>query len=106
MTVLDDLFPHINDLSLRKITGPLNFTNPGRMDNVALLTKYREIVDNALVFDIGTVEETVKFLSIPRPFSLLDTSRLLELCPTVVSLDVAVDRILQKIAERRKVCTT
>ena len=101
MTVLDDLFPYINDLSLKKVTGPLNFTNPGRMNNVELLERYKEIVDQSIRFECGTPEEMVKFLTIPRPFSLLDTSRLIELCPDVPSIQESVHNTLLKIATKK-----
>ena len=101
MTVLDDLFPYINDLSLKKVTGPLNFTNPGRMNNVELLERYKEIVDQSIRFECGTPEEMVQFLTIPRPFSLLDTSRLIELCPDVPSIQESVHNTLLKIATKK-----
>ena len=102
MTVLDDLFPQINQLSLNRVTGPLNFTNPGRMDNVTLLNKYKEIVDSDINFECGSPEEMVQFLTIPRPFSLLDTSRLVALCPAVQSLEASVEQVLHKIADNKK----
>lgn len=102
MTVLDDLFPLINQLSLDRVTGPLNFTNPGRMDNVALLARYREVVDAQVAFEVGSAEEIEQFVSIPRPFSLLDTSRLQQLCPGVPSLEQSVESMLSKMAERKR----
>jgi hypothetical protein len=81
--------------------GPLNFTNPGRLDNVTLLTMYKDMVDSSVTFEEGSEEETVKYLSIPRPFSLLDTTRLVQLCPGVKSVEKAVHDLLVKVASER-----
>lgn len=102
MTVLDDLLPQVNQLSLDRVTGPLNFTNPGRMDNVALLDKYKDIVDSSITFKCGSPEEMIQFLTIPRPFSLLDSARLLTVCPGVLPLEEAVLQVLFRIAENNK----
>ena len=50
MTVLDELLPYSIEMSLRKLTGVYNFTNPGVISHNELLDLYRDYVDPSLTY--------------------------------------------------------
>lgn len=76
VTVLPDLLPLVPGFIRRRVTGVLNFVNPGPVSHSQILDAYRELVDpdyTYTVMDMATHDTVVKAR---RSNNCLDTSRL------------------------------
>ena len=76
MTVLDELLPYSIEMSLRKLTGVYNFTNPGVISHNELLDLYREYVDPNLTYTNFSLDEQAKILKAGRSNNELDATKL------------------------------
>jgi len=97
MTVLPELLPIMVDMSLKKMTGTVNLTNPGTISHNEILDMYREIVDNTKTYINFTEAEQDKILLSERSNNLLDTTRLSTLYPQVKDIKTSVRDILYEI---------
>ena len=97
MTVLPELLPIMIDMSLKKVTGTVNLTNPGTISHNEILDMYREIVDNTKTYTNFTEEEQDKILLSERSNNLLDTTCLSTLYPHVKDIKTSVRDILNEI---------
>ncbi len=97
MTVLDELLPLMIDMSINKITGTINLTNPGLITHNEILEMYREIVDPTFEWKNFTIEEQNMILAAGRSNNYLDTSRLEELYPNVLNIKASVKKCLEKM---------
>ncbi len=102
MSVLDDLLPHVLSLMERKITGTLNFTNPGVMSHNEVLEMYKELVDKDFSWKNFTQAEQDEILAAGRSNNCLDTEKLIELCPEVNTIKDAVRKALQIMGETKE----
>lgn len=59
----------------RKLTGIMNFTNPGAISHNEILELYKVYIDNNLTWQNFTVEEQAKVIKAPRSNNLLNTTR-------------------------------
>lgn len=59
----------------RKLTGIMNFTNPGAISHNEILQLYKEHVDPGFTWQNFSVEEQAKVIKAPRSNNLLDTKR-------------------------------
>ena len=59
----------------RKLTGIMNFTNPGAISHNEILELYKQYIDSNLTWQNFTVEEQAKVIVAPRSNNLLDTKR-------------------------------
>jgi 3,5-epimerase/4-reductase len=75
MSVLPELLPIAITLSLRRLAGPINFTNPGAISHNEILELCREYVYPDLTWSNFSVEEQNKILKAPRSNNTLDTSK-------------------------------
>lgn len=96
MTVLDDILPLLADLMNDNVNGTLNAVNPGVIDHNTILKWYRDIqnqehtweeIDNSTL-----VENCVKGA---RSNNMLDTTRIVSLCPTIPTIATSVRKILE-----------
>ena len=99
MTVLPDLLPIALRMMRERKTGTYNFTNPGVISHNEILTMYREIVDEAFVWENFTVEEQGAVIASKRSNNYLDTGKLEREYPEVRPIHVAVRDMLREYAE-------
>lgn len=97
MSVLDDLLPAALKMARGKVTGTVNFTNPGLISHNEILAMYKEIVDPSFTWKNFSPEEQRKILAADRSNNCLNTERLKQLCPEVRRIDVAVRDTLVKM---------
>ena len=86
MTVLDELLPYSIEMSLRKLTGVYNFTNPGVISHNELLDLYREYVDPNLTYTNFTLDEQAKILKAGRSNNELDATKLKKEFPEMLGI--------------------
>lgn len=76
MTVLPELLPLAIEMAKRKLTGIMNYTNPGAVSHNEILQMYKDHVDPEFTWSNFSVEEQAKVIVAPRSNNLLDTARL------------------------------
>lgn len=76
MTVLPELVPLAIEMSKRKLTGIMNYTNPGAISHNEILELYKQYIDPDFSWSNFTVEEQAKVIVAPRSNNLLDTDRM------------------------------
>ncbi|KAK2078738.1 hypothetical protein QBZ16_003578 [Prototheca wickerhamii] len=64
MTVLPELLPYSIEMAKRKLTGIMNYTNPGAISHNEIMELYRQYVDPEFTWSNFTVEEQAKILPI------------------------------------------
>jgi len=95
VTVLPSLLPVLIRLMDRKITGTLNFTNPGAISHNELLELYREHVDPSFSWENFSQADQDQVLACGRSNNVLNTDRLRELCPDVDDAKDAVTAVMK-----------
>ena len=101
MSVLPDLLPLLIDLAKRQVTGIVNFVNPGVISHNEILEMIREIYDPNFVWQNFTIEEQSKILLSERSNNYLNTDKLVQLCPSVSPIKIAVRQIIQDMADNK-----
>lgn len=86
MTVLPELLPMSIEMSKRKITGIMNYTNPGAISHNEILELYKEYIDPDFTWENFTVEEQAKVIVAPRSNNLLDTERIKGEFPEILGI--------------------
>lgn len=76
MTVLPELLPLSIKMAERKLTGIMNYTNPGAVSHNEILQMYKDYIDPEFTWKNFTVEEQAKVIVAPRSNNLLDTKRI------------------------------
>lgn len=76
MTVLPELLPMSIEMAKRKLTGIMNFTNPGVVSHNEILEMYKEYIDPEFTWSNFSLEEQAKVIVAPRSNNLLDTKRI------------------------------
>ena len=99
MTVLPELLPLMIDMSLNKLIGTVNLTNPGTISHNEILSMYREIVDPDFTWENFTLEEQREILMADRSNNYLLTNKLVSLYPQVLPIEKSVRNILMKMKE-------
>lgn len=99
MSVLDELIPIMCDSIEKSYVGPINFTNPGLISHNEILYMYKEIVDPKFIWENFTIDEQNAILDSGRSNNFMDTSRLEELYPNVMSIKESVKAILVKMSD-------
>ncbi len=102
MSVLDELIPIMCDAIEKKCVGPINFTNPGLISHNEILEMYKEIVDPEFTWKNFTIEEQNAILDSGRSNNFMDTTRLQELYPSIMSIKDSVKTILVKMANNER----
>ncbi len=104
MTVLNELLPIMINMSMNKITGTINLTNPGLITHNEILEMYKEYVDNNFTWNNFTIEEQNKILDAGRSNNYLDTTRLEKLYPNVKHIKDAVKDVIIQMAKSKLTC--
>lgn len=86
MTVLPELLPLSIEMSRRKLTGIMNFTNPGAISHNEILELYKEYIDPEFSWENFTVEEQAKVIVAPRSNNMLDTGRIESEFPNILGI--------------------
>lgn len=94
MSVLPTLLPYMLKMILRKTTGTINLTNPGVISHNEILTLYKELVDPSFTWNNFTIEEQSKILLSERSNNYLDTTKLVEMFPSVLNIKDAICKVL------------
>jgi 3,5-epimerase/4-reductase len=86
MTVLPELIPIAIESSKRKLTGIMNYTNPGAISHNEILELYKEYIDPDFTWENFTIEEQAGVIVAPRSNNTLDTDRMKGEFPEVLGI--------------------
>lgn len=101
MSVLDDLLPIVPKLIQQRVTGILNFVNPGTISHNQILDLYRTYIDPTFQYTNFSLEDQAKILKAGRSNNQLDTSRLLAIAD-VPPIDQAIISLFEKMASMNR----
>ena len=93
LTVVDDLWPVMLDMSDKKVTGTFNFNNPGAISHDEILKLYKEMVDQSHAWELS--EPNLK----DRSAAELSANKLLQLGYKVPHVKDAVMSVIKKIKD-------
>ena len=99
MTVLDELLPYSIEMSLRKLHGVYNFTNPGVISHNELLDLYRDYLQPDLIYSNFSLDEQAKILKAGRSNNELDATKLKNEFPEMLSIR---DSVIKFVFEPNK----
>ena len=102
MTVLPDLLPHAVDMATRRVSGIMNFTNPGAISHNEIMELYKAHVDPELTWSNFSLEEQAKVIVAPRSNNEMDTARIVSECPGVLGIREALIKHVFEPAGARK----
>mmetsp|Transcript_110802 Transcript_110802/g.238519 ORF Transcript_110802/g.238519 Transcript_110802/m.238519 type:complete len:306 (+) Transcript_110802:52-969(+) len=99
MTVLTELLPVSLIMAERKITGIMNFCNPGAISHNQCLELYKKHVDPEYTWQNFTLEEQDKILKAKRSNNTLDHTKLVASLPDVHIDDIhtAMEKVMQRM---------
>ena len=103
MTVLDELLPFSIEMSLRRLSGVYNFTNPGVISHNELLDLYREYLDPSLKYTNFTLEEQAKVIVAARSNNELTSTKLLKEFPEMLPIRDSVIKFVFEPAKAKKI---
>jgi len=101
MSVLSDLLPCIVDLAEKRVTGNLNYVNPGVVSHHEIMELYKKHCDPTHRYESFTVEEQDQVLKARRSNNRLSTDRLLQLCPGIPDCRASIERIFKNLSSRK-----
>lgn len=102
MTVLPELLPYSIEMAKRKLTGIMNFTNPGAISHNEILALYKEFIDPEFTWANFSVEEQAKVIVAPRSNNLLDTKRIEGEFPEILSIrDSLIKYVFEPNAKKK-----
>lgn len=96
MTVLDELLPISIEMAKRNCRGIWNFTNPGVVSHNEVLEMYRDYIDPKFKWENFGLEEQAKVIVAPRSNNELDTTKLKNEFPYLLSIK---DSIIKYVFE-------
>ena len=103
MTVLPELLPAALSMAERRVTGIVNFTNPGAVSHNEILAMYRDAVDPEFTWENFSIEEQAKVIVAARSNNFLETARLQELCPGLLPIKKSLHKyVFGPATERRE----
>lgn len=99
MTVLTELLPISLVMAHRKITGIVNFCNPGAISHNEVLALYKQYVDPDYTWSNFTLEEQDKILKAKRSNNTLDHNHLCACVPDIHIDDIhtAMAKVMQRM---------
>lgn len=106
MTVLPELIPYSIEMARRKLTGIMNFTNPGAISHNEILQLYKDYIDPNFTWSNFTVEEQAKVIVAPRSNNLLDTQRIESEFPQILPIKESLIKYVfePNAAKKDEVC--
>ncbi len=113
MSVLPELLPVLIDLAKRKVTGIVNFVNPGMITHNEILEMVKEIYDADFTWENFSLEEQRQILLSERSNNYLNTDKLMSFYNgndntdnsdiTISPIKVAVRKVIENMAKSKKV---
>ena len=103
MSVLPELLPLMVDMSKKKITGIVNFVNPGLIEHNQILEMVKELYDPNFTWKNFTLEEQSKILLSARSNNLLNTDKLEQMYPDILPIKEAVRKVIIEMAKNKKI---
>lgn len=103
MTVLPELLPIMIDMIKNKTVGTINLTNPGLITHNEILEMVKEIIDPEFAWENFTLEEQSKILLSERSNNLLNTGKLEEMYPNVLTIKESVRNIILEMKKNKNV---
>jgi hypothetical protein len=82
MTVLDDMWPILDRMIDRKVTGTYNLVNPGLAEHQWILEQYRDILKPSHTWTTVSYEEQMNYIKSHRSNNELTTDKLEAFCAT------------------------
>lgn len=101
MTVLNDMFPIMYDMMVKKLTGTFNMTNPGLISHNEVLTMYRDIVKPDYQWVNFSLEEQGAVIKSERSNNQLSSAKLLNYYPEVPNIKESVRQCMLDINLKR-----
>jgi len=97
MTVLHDLLPLIPDMMSRRLTGIINFCNPGVISHNDILNLYIKYIDPDFKYTNFSLEEQAKVIKAGRSNNCLDCSKLLSYYPHVPHIQDSIIEVFKRM---------
>src|SRR5437868_6718889 len=97
MTVLPEILPIMVDMIRNRLTGTINLTNPGLITHNEILQMVKEILDPELTWENFSIEEQSQVLLAGRSNNLLNTDRLEQLYPQILSIKDSVRKVIYQM---------
>jgi len=97
MTMLDDMLPRAITCAQRKLTGVLNFCNPGAISHNEILSLYKQFIDPEYAWQNFTEDECNAILKAQRSNNTLAHDKLLEHFPDVPDIHTACTQLFLKM---------
>lgn len=93
MTVLDQWIPALVNLSLSRVSGTLNCTNPGTISHNEIMEMYKKYVDHGKSWENFTIQEQNDILMAGRSNNQLDTNKICNIkeCRGISEIHEAVE---------------
>lgn len=98
MTVLHDLLPLIPLLAQKRLSGNLNFVNPGAISHNEILDLYKKYIDPDFAYTNFTIEEHDTVVKARRSNNYLDTTLLTSIAD-VPEIHEAMEALFQRMAQ-------
>ena len=96
LTIVDDLWPIMIDMSEKKVTGTFNFNNPGAISHNEVLEAYKEVVDKTHEWENVQVDMS------NRSAAELSADKLLKLGYKIPHVKDSVKALMQKILSEKE----
>lgn len=104
MTVLPELLPMSIIMACRRLTGVINYTNPGTISHNEILQLYRDYVDKDFSWNNFSVEEQARVIVAPRSNNLLETKRMKSEFPDILDIKSSlVKHVFEPAAAAKRV---
>ncbi|ELP89054.1 NAD dependent epimerase/dehydratase, putative [Entamoeba invadens IP1] len=102
MSVLTDLLPKAVDMSIKKVTGLLNFVNPGAISHNEILDLYKKYIDPKFVYTNFSLEEQATILKAGRSNNELDTTKLKTMYPDIPNIKESIENVFIRMSKNVK----
>jgi len=96
MSVLSELLPYLIEFIKDKKVGTINLTNPGTISHNEILEIYKQIIDPLYEWKNFSLEEQSELLLSARSNNSLNTNKLIEWCPNVLSIKDSVYKCMNE----------
>jgi len=102
MTVLPELMPMALKMAQRKLTGNMNFTNPGVVSHNEVLDLYEKYYKPGFKYENFSLEEQAQVIKAGRSNNELDASRIKKEFPEVLDIYASLVKYVFEPAQKRK----
>jgi len=96
MSVLPELLPVAIDMARKRLTGPINFCNPGAITHPEILELYKKYIDPEFEYEIIDHAQEQQYVKAARSNIVLNTDRLTSLYPHIKPIRESVEDLFRK----------